>query len=41
MENALESVFSRWWHQFDRAGGATDAFKTGLAAVSAFGWALF
>jgi uncharacterized membrane protein YccC len=33
MENASESVFSSWWHQFDLSSGATDAFKTALAAV--------
>jgi hypothetical protein len=33
MENALESVVLRWWHQLDLGSGATDAFKTALAAV--------
>jgi uncharacterized membrane protein YccC len=33
MENASESAFSRSWHQFDLRSGATDAFKTALAAV--------
>lgn len=33
MENASESVVLRWWHQLDLSSGATDAFKTALAAV--------